>query len=100
MLSSVANSVTSTTVDETASDTAATITSTDLGSKALAVGPNTITVNVTAQDGTTAKTYTVTVTKAPSTSDGGNNFPVITVPVTSVKSTDGKLKVPRTLSTK
>jgi len=37
---------------------------------ALAVGPNTITTVVTAQDGTTTKTYTLTVTRAASGADG------------------------------
>ncbi|MEX2460387.1 MAG: cadherin-like beta sandwich domain-containing protein [Paenibacillaceae bacterium] len=62
----VANSVTSTTVAATANEPNATITAADLGAKALAVGQNTLTVHVTAQDGTTTSTYTVTVTRAPS----------------------------------
>jgi gliding motility-associated-like protein len=37
------------------------------GAIPLVVGANTITVNVTAQDGLSTKTYTVTVTRAPST---------------------------------
>ncbi len=40
----------------------------------LAVGPNTITVIVTAQNGTTTKTYTVTVTRVPS-----NNAQIATI---------------------
>jgi len=74
---SVANTVTSLTVTPTTSDAAATVTvngtavtsGTASGAIALNVGPNTITTAVTAQDGTTKQTYTVTVTRAPSTND-------------------------------
>lgn len=65
----VTNSVTSTTVAATATHASATITASDLGAKALSVGANTITVHVTAQDGTTTKAYTVTVTRAVAASD-------------------------------
>ena len=69
---SVANGVTSITVTPTASNTYATITvngtpvasGSASGAIALNVGANTITTVVTAQDGTTTKTYTVTVTRA------------------------------------
>jgi cyclophilin family peptidyl-prolyl cis-trans isomerase len=69
----VANTVTSTTVTPTVTDAAATVTvnNTAVASGAtsasipLAVGVNVITVDVTAQDGTTKSTYTVTVTRAP-----------------------------------
>ncbi|WP_405223994.1 cadherin-like beta sandwich domain-containing protein [Lentisalinibacter sediminis] len=68
----VANDVDSTTVTATANDDAATLeidgTAIDSGSAsdpiALEVGENTITVSVTAGDGTTTETYTVTVTRA------------------------------------
>ncbi len=61
---SVANSVTSTTVTATASHSGARV-SIDPGSRVtLAEGVNRITVTVTAGDGTTRKTYTVTVTRA------------------------------------
>ncbi|WCN37300.1 cadherin-like beta sandwich domain-containing protein [Aneurinibacillus uraniidurans] len=68
---SVGNSVTSLTVTPTLSDSNATVTvngtvvtnGTASGGIALTVGSNTITVEVTAQDGTT-KTYTITVTRA------------------------------------
>jgi hypothetical protein len=43
---------------------AAVISGSASGAIALAVGPNTITTVVTAQDGTTTKTYTATVTRA------------------------------------
>ncbi|WP_190237050.1 cadherin-like beta sandwich domain-containing protein [Allorhizobium terrae] len=69
---SVANSVTTLTVTPTVADTNATVTvngsPVTSGSASsgitLAVGPNTITVRVTAQDGTTIKDYTVDVTRA------------------------------------
>ena len=71
---SVANSVTSMTVTPTLADATATITvnGTAVASGAasqainLNVGNNTITVVVTAQDGSTTKTYTITVNRAPS----------------------------------
>ncbi len=71
---SVANSAASMTVTPTAAGTGATITvngsavTSGAASQALdlSVGDNTITVIVTAQDGTTTKTYTITVTRAPS----------------------------------
>jgi uncharacterized delta-60 repeat protein len=70
----VANSVTSTTVNATVTNSAATVnvngatvaSGTASSPIALAVGSNTISVLVTAQDGTTQKTYTVTVTRAAS----------------------------------
>jgi hypothetical protein len=68
----VANSVTSMTVTPTAAEAHAAIqvngTTVDSGSPSgaidLNVGQNTITTLVMAQDGTTAKTYTITVTRA------------------------------------
>ena len=72
---SVANSVTSTTVTPTRTQANATITvngtsvtsGSASGAISLSVGSNTINVVVTAQDGATTKTYTVTVTRAAST---------------------------------
>jgi len=69
---SVPNSVTAITIVPTAANDAATIkvngtvvnSGTVSGSIALAVGPNAITTVVTAQDGTTTKTYTLTITRA------------------------------------
>ena len=58
----VANSVTSITVSATPADANATVTGT--GSHQLIVGNNPINVVVTAQDGNTKKTYTVTVVRA------------------------------------
>jgi len=71
---SVANSVTSITVTPTRTQANATITvngtsvtsGSASGSISLNVGSNTITVIVTAQDGSTIKSYAVTVTRAPS----------------------------------
>lgn len=70
--SSVPNSTTSITVTPTKADANATITVNGVavasgsasGPIALNVGSNTITTVVTAQDGTTTKTYTLTVTRA------------------------------------
>ena len=66
----VANSVTRTTVRPTPNDSSATyvirlggVTDTDR-TVSLAVGRNVVTVEVTAEDGTTKRTYTVTVTRA------------------------------------
>jgi len=72
---SVSNSTASVTVTPTTSDGTATVTvngtavssGTASGSIALVAGSNTITTIVTAQDGVTTKTYTITVTRAPST---------------------------------
>ena len=69
---SVANSVTSVTITPTVNQADATVTvngttvasNTTSDSIPLSVGPNTITIVVTAQDGTTTDTYTITVTRA------------------------------------
>ena len=68
----VANSVTETTVTPDVNDSGAShvvklggVTDAD-GTVALAVGSNVITVEVTAEDGNTTRTYTVTVTRAES----------------------------------
>ncbi|QJD85675.1 cadherin-like beta sandwich domain-containing protein [Cohnella herbarum] len=71
---SVANNVNSITVTPTVSDSNATVTVDGVGvasgaasgAISLNVGANAIPVVVTAQDGTTISTYTVTVTRAPS----------------------------------
>jgi hypothetical protein len=66
---SVANAVTAITVGATATDSAATVRVNGFSPGAsipLAIGGNTITVQVTAQDGVTRGTYTVTVTRAAS----------------------------------
>ena len=74
---SVVTGVTSMTVTPTSADPTATITvdgttvasGTASGAIALAVGSNTITTIVTAQDGVTTKTYALTVTRATSGAD-------------------------------
>ncbi len=78
----VPNSTTSITETPTSADSTSTITvngnpvvsGTPSGSIPLAVGPNAITTVVTAQDGTTMKTYTVTVTRAASTNADLSNL--------------------------
>ncbi|HZY37416.1 MAG TPA: FG-GAP-like repeat-containing protein [Mucilaginibacter sp.] len=70
----VANTVTSVTVTPTVTDTTATVkvngvtvaSGTASGAIPLVIGPNTIKVVVTAQDGTTTNTYTITVIRAAS----------------------------------
>ncbi|MDR1642996.1 MAG: cadherin-like beta sandwich domain-containing protein [Clostridiales bacterium] len=68
---SVPNGVSSVIVSATPSDPSASVAGT--GSKNLAVGENIITITVTAEDGTTTKSYTVTVTRANQESSGGGN---------------------------
>jgi gliding motility-associated-like protein len=77
--SSVAGSISSMTVTPTASDPNATITvngttvasGTASASIPLLVGPNTITIVVTASDGATTQTYTLVVTRASAGGGGG-----------------------------
>ncbi len=59
---SVENAVDTVTVTATAADSKATVAG--AGAKTLAVGDNAIEVVVTAEDGTTTKTYTITVNRA------------------------------------
>ena len=61
---SVAHEVASTTVTATASHSAAKVTIEPGSEVSLAVGENAIAVTVTAEDGSTTKSYTVTVTRA------------------------------------
>jgi gliding motility-associated-like protein len=80
----VSNSITSITLTPTATDTTAKITvngnavtsGTASGAIPLAVGPNTITTVVTAQNGTTTDTYTVIVTRLPGSIATLNNLTV------------------------
>ena len=82
---SVPYTTTSTTVTPTAADPTATITvngnpvasGSPSGAIALAVGPNVITTVVTAQDTTTMKTYTVTVTRAAASSNADRRTGVL-----------------------
>jgi len=96
---SVANAVSSITVTPTTVDPNATVkvdgitvaSGTPSGPEPLNVGPNAITITVTAQDGSTTKTYTLTVTRAGSTNanlsslkfNPGQITPVFTSAVTS-----------------
>jgi hypothetical protein len=80
---SVSNSVSSITVTPTAVDPGASISVNDSpvssgtasGSISLSVGANNIYITVTAGDGITAKTYTVTVARAGATSPGNGYMP-------------------------
>ena len=60
---SVANSVTSVTIAATADGSKAVVTG-NVGVKALSVGENTFTVTATAEDGSTTKSYAVTIVRA------------------------------------
>ncbi|MDL2274064.1 cadherin-like beta sandwich domain-containing protein, partial [Oscillospiraceae bacterium OttesenSCG-928-G22] len=66
----VPNSVSSVTIGATAKDSKASISG-DTGAKSLSVGQNTFKIVVTAEDGTTTKTYTVVITRE--SGGGGNN---------------------------
>ena len=82
--SSVPHSVSSVMVTPVTSDPAATVTvngvavasGTPSGAIPLTAGPNTITTIVTAQDGATTKTFTVVVSRAPSTNDNLTNLTI------------------------
>ncbi|MBA9087186.1 putative phosphodiesterase [Fontibacillus solani] len=67
----VSNNQSSVTVAATAVDEKATVTI--AGGNNLAIGDNTITVTVTAEDGLTSKVYTITVKRAAASGDGGNS---------------------------
>ena len=92
----VANSVSSITVSATKADVNATVTG--AGEKQLNVGENIISVVVTAQDGATKKTYTITVNRAPVpnanlsalTVDKGTLFPAFDVNITNYSLTVDK----------
>ena len=60
-LPDVANSKTSLVISATTADPTATISSADLGTKSIAVGNNSFTVTITAEDGSTTVTYTINV---------------------------------------
>ena len=86
---SVVNSVTSITVIPTVEQANATVTVNGTavtsgnasGAINLSVGDNTIPVIVTAQDGTTTKTYTITVNRAPSSNANLNGLTVSSGPL-------------------
>ncbi|MGI5974056.1 MAG: cadherin-like beta sandwich domain-containing protein, partial [Oscillospiraceae bacterium] len=67
---SVVNSATSVTIAATANGSKAVVTG-NVGVKALTVGENTFTVTVTAEDGSTTKSYAVTIVRA--TASGGSS---------------------------
>jgi len=60
---------------------------------ALAVGPNTITTVVTAQNGTTTKTYTLTVTRAAGSVDGFDPNISVTKPMETPQLADDGIQV-------
>lgn len=92
---SVAGTVSSVTVTPTLTDVTGTVkvngTTVNSGTASaaipLAIGPNAITTVVTAQDGTTTKSYTVTITRVPSTNALLQS--IATLPATSLLSTTG-----------
>ena len=97
---SVANDVTQTTVTPTTNDDEATyainlggLTDAD-GVIPLAVGSNVITVEVTAEDGNTVKTYTVTVTRAAPPAPG----PAVAVELSPSGSVDEGTEIALTMS--
>ncbi|MEJ8303877.1 cadherin-like beta sandwich domain-containing protein [Saccharibacillus sacchari] len=82
--SNVSNATTSTTITPTSTENTATITvngtTTTSGSSTtsipLAVGANTIQVTVTAEDGNTTKTYTITIVRQGSSNNDLNNLTI------------------------
>jgi gliding motility-associated-like protein len=103
---SVANGVTSMTVTPTAADVTATITvngatvasGTASGAIELAVGSNAITTLVTAQDGTTTKTYNLTVTRAAGGVDSFGAGISVTTPTETPKLADDGILVHQAVS--
>ena len=97
---SVANGVDETTVAATTNDDGATYAiklggvTDDDSVIPLAVGSNIITIEVTAEDGNTAKTYTVTVTRAEPTVSG----PAVTVELSPSGSVDEGTEIDLTMS--
>jgi hypothetical protein len=75
----VANNVDSITVTGTANHVNATVLGN--GQKSLTVGNNVVTIKVTAEDGTTTKSYTVTVVRAASTASADATLKALTVSV-------------------
>jgi hypothetical protein len=96
-----ANNIGSTTIDATASDAGAKISidGTVATSKevALAVGNNVITIEVTAEDGISTKTYTITITRAAAPPAGGGASAPTDRQVT-VTTPDGRTVVTGTLA--
>jgi len=99
---SVANSVLSTTVSATPNDDKAEVaiggTAGTSKEVSLVVGSNTIEVIVTAEDGETSKTYTITVTRAaPTGGGGGGDSSTPTGKKITVSTPDGETAVTGTL---
>jgi len=96
------NSIRSTTISATASDgtAAISINGTTGTSKqvALDVGSNVITIEVTAEDGITTKTYTITIARAASTGGGGGGSSTPTGQQITVSTPDGETIVTGTLT--
>lgn len=88
---SVANNISSTTVAATANDSGAAVeingTVATSKSVALNVGSNVITVEVTAEDGVSTKTYTITIYRADNSPAGGSYTPPAIAVTTDI--TDG-----------
>jgi len=99
----VANNITDTTIAAVPTGSNATVkingntaATKNLG---LSVGSNTITVQVTAEDGTTTKTYTIDINRAAgSGGGGGGSIPTDTGTKVTVTTTDGKVTVTGTLT--
>ena len=97
--SGVPNATSSVTVTPTLLDVTASVkvngtavaNKTASGPIALAVGSNAITIKVTAQDGVTAQTYTVTITRAASGADGYDLISVTKATETPTLTEDGIL---------
>ena len=98
----VSNRISSTTINAVTSDDSATVTIN--GAEGLSktislnVGSNTITVIVTAEDGTTTKTYTVEINRAASAGGGGGGTPAVTGTEITVSTVDGSVSVTATLT--
>jgi gliding motility-associated-like protein len=98
---SVPNATASVTVTPTASDASAIInvngtavtTKTASGPIALAVGANTITTVVTARDGITTNTYTITVTRASGGADSYNPGISVTKPTETLQLAEDGIQV-------
>ena len=107
---SVGNAVSSITVTPTTADTAARVTvngiavmsKTASGPIALSVGTNTITIVVTGPNGVSTQTYTVTVTRAPSTNANLTSIGPSVTPLTptfTASNTSYTLSVPYSTAT-
>lgn len=98
----VSNSISSTTVSAVTSYDYATVTinGAKVSSKTISlnVGSNTITVVVTAENGTTTKIYTIDINRAASAGGGGGGTPAVTGTEITVSTSDGSASVKGTLT--